>query len=530
MIQMSIKNIENEILILDTSLDKAAAGHYNHYNPHHHHHHHHHFTNQQHMRAQKTHALDEARHAHEDLEFQLMEIEAKYETELEDIQNRLIAEQDHLLSMFEQRQASLNDYDSQQTAMLLRVKSETEALEDDRCKLIEEFKKQRDHLQMVEKRINQLMAEDQLINERNNGNETASQEQQNQQDTPSPASSSVSLTSTTNSGGGETTTSSSGVSGTATSPSSSSQCTTTNVSSLATNLNKLNNGLFNMNNSSINSQSSNNYSVTQTPNRYPNQANHSNYQYIQPQQNQTTNSSQLQFIQNALQVSSCVSANPRTASLSRSFRDILENTMLINGLCDIQSPRPTPLLPRLHLNSSAGSSSFNNNQNNSNLINKMNGGSSSAAALTTSHSINNNKNVSFNTKSLTTTPTRPCSTDQVVGELMMMNPQQHVHVNMVTSAESTAAAANTQLAVKFAELERHLALSKSQNYAQLEQQLEEREREMQLFQEEKRRREQLERQLSDEITYREKVVEENIKLRDNKKKTQVTKELNFSTG
>lgn len=48
--------------------------------------------------------LEEAKHKHEDLEFQLMELEAKYESELEDIQNRLIIEQDNLLSVFRQRQ------------------------------------------------------------------------------------------------------------------------------------------------------------------------------------------------------------------------------------------------------------------------------------------------------------------------------------------------------------------------------------------------------------------------------------------
>jgi hypothetical protein len=50
--------------------------------------------------------------------------------------------------------------------------------------------------------------------------------------------------------------------------------------------------------------------------------------------------------------------------------------------------------------------------------------------------------------------------------------------------------------------------------------LQARERELQLLQEEKRKREELERQLNEEKNLREKIVEENIKLRD-KKKTQV---------
>ena len=70
-----------------------------------------------------------------------MELEAKYESELEDIQNRLIKEQDNLLNAFKQRQINLNDYDHQQTQMLMQVKAETECLEIERQKLIEQFKK-----------------------------------------------------------------------------------------------------------------------------------------------------------------------------------------------------------------------------------------------------------------------------------------------------------------------------------------------------------------------------------------------------
>ena len=53
--------------------------------------------------------------------------------------------------------------------------------------------------------------------------------------------------------------------------------------------------------------------------------------------------------------------------------------------------------------------------------------------------------------------------------------------------------------------------------------LQARERELKLLQEEKKKREELERQLNLEIQIREKIVEENIKLRDNKKATQVNK-------
>ena len=47
-----------------------------------------------------------------------------------------------------------------------------------------------------------------------------------------------------------------------------------------------------------------------------------------------------------------------------------------------------------------------------------------------------------------------------------------------------------------------------------------RERELQLLEEERKKREELEKKLNDEIIFREKIIEENIKLRD-KKHTQV---------
>lgn len=132
MVQMTMKNVENEILILDTNIDAnfidSGLS----------------FSEQKHLdslKHQKHHALEESKRTHEDLEFQLMELEAKYESELEDIQNRLIKEQDNLLNAFKQRQSNLNEYDRQQTDMLVAVKAETEYLEEERQKLIEQFKK-----------------------------------------------------------------------------------------------------------------------------------------------------------------------------------------------------------------------------------------------------------------------------------------------------------------------------------------------------------------------------------------------------
>ena len=170
MLEMTIKNIENEILILDTNLPPPKHNHGL-------------------SRGVKERALDDARHMHEDLEFQLMEIEAKYETELEEIQNRLIREQDALLHAFGRRQASLDEYDQKQTEMLLRVKAVTELLESERLKFLAEFKRQRESLAHVEAKISQLAASIELqSNLTDKLNET-----------PSPASSSASLSSNSNS-------------------------------------------------------------------------------------------------------------------------------------------------------------------------------------------------------------------------------------------------------------------------------------------------------------------------------------------
>jgi hypothetical protein len=129
------KRSENSALLLDSPGDRAPL---------------------ETLRLQKIHSLDEAKRTHEDLEFQLMELEAKYESELEDIQNRLIGEQDALLNAFKQRHASLSEYDKQQTEMLMKVKAETETLEHERQQLIEQFKKQRTHLQLIERKLQKM--------------------------------------------------------------------------------------------------------------------------------------------------------------------------------------------------------------------------------------------------------------------------------------------------------------------------------------------------------------------------------------
>lgn len=179
-VQMTIKNIENEILILDTTLDadfRLSGLNQNRFD-------------WENIKTQKEHALEEAQRAHEDLEFQLMELEAKYETELEDIQSRLINEQEILIESFKYKNC-LTGADHEQQKLINKLKSETEILELEKKKLIDQFQKQRSQLESIEKKLHKI-GENKDKNENLEINE-------NENDSPSPASSSASLSSATNS-------------------------------------------------------------------------------------------------------------------------------------------------------------------------------------------------------------------------------------------------------------------------------------------------------------------------------------------
>lgn len=120
-------------------------------------------------------------------------------------------------------------------------------------------------------------------------------------------------------------------------------------------------------------------------------------------------------------------------------------------------------------------------------------------------------------------PLSPSSTTYNTGKNEVFSSPIHHAQNAKLSASqvpTTPVLVNNQLAFKFAQLERTLELTKAQNNNLLEQQLQARERELKMLQDEKKKREELERQLNLEIQIREKIVEENIKLRDNKKSTQ----------
>ncbi|CAF0719812.1 unnamed protein product [Brachionus calyciflorus] len=399
-VQMTIKNIENEILILDTTLDTnffLSTGNCL-------------DLDWENLKNQKEHALEEARRAHEDLEFQLMELEAKYETELEDIQTRLIKEQEILIESFKQKQHNLTTFDHEQQKIILQIKSETEILELERLNLIEQFKKHRNQLESIEKKL-QKIGDYQSLDVNLDNQENVSQE-----DSPSPASSSVSLSSATNS-------------------------SETNPSS----------------------------SVNQPRYVYPS---------ILPQ-----------ILQCSLNQNK---TNNYKKHLSQSFRDILENTMLINGISEANNRNYINLNPN-----------YSKNQRLS--INKSLG------------SLNNQTTVIAANVS--------CLTGSVNNQSKMNSSQQHLLMEQNMDEfiddleKKLSSPISNQLAIKFANLERSLAMSKAENNNLLEQQYQARERELFLLQEEKRKREDLERQLNEEKNLRLKICEENIKLRD-KKQTQ----------
>ena len=542
MVQMTIKNIENEILILDTTLDTNYM-----LNSHSTQHNDHGRIHCEHLKAQKEHALEDAKRAHEDLEFQLMELEAKYESELEDIQNRLIKEQDNLLSAFKLRQTSLNDYDQQQTQMLMQVKAETECLEMERQKLIDQFKKQRAHLHQVERKLHKLLRHDENgapdldepSDERLLAAQAASHSQSESshsnsndlQETPSPASSSVSLSSTNTS--------------TEHTPPIHQALDEQPIKELHSTLQH-----------QLSKLQLSPSAHAPTPSRFLNPARYPINPNVylaqqQQQQQQKQNLEHLQSIQSQLYSNKCPTSSSQKSQqykkqLSQSFRDILENTLLINGFDTANASLAHSLYsptraPASHYANKSGASSGAQAL----IMNYNCGNGRHAKALNQSTcSLNNNNNnnmMSPNGKSSLNYSSSILEQAKMFKDLDLINTSninpmtlsQLPSTNLLDIDEDQADApsyaqlspklpttpVNNQLALKFVELERKLEMSKAENNSLLEQQLQARERELKLLQEEKRKREELERQLDQEIHLREKIVEENIKLRD-KKSTQ----------
>ncbi|RNA27518.1 pleckstrin homology-like domain family B member 2 isoform X1 [Brachionus plicatilis] len=405
-VQMTIKNIENEILILDTTLDSnfRLSG----------------LDSSriewENIKSQKEHALEEARRAHEDLEFQLMELEAKYETELEDIQTRLINEQEILIESFKQKNC-LVGADQEQQKLISKLKSETEILELEKKSLIDQFQKQRSQLESIEKKLQKIGENrEKKLNENLELNE-------NGNDSPSPASSSASLSSATNSS--------------ETGP-------------------------------SINQ----NYKSQECDQTSPIAE-----RYFYPQLDQ---------IQNQIYSSAFHQANSNNyhKQFSQSFRDILENTMLINGIGEANN------FGRNQTKNSTFSPYSHKAQRLSRCLhakNSLAGGYVSEVAA----------NVSGLTGSV--------NHAKIPIDLSHhMLPDQEMDEYIDELEKKLLCPINGQLAMKFAELNR----AKADNYCEQYQT-----REIYLIEQEKNKRD--ERNLKEE-TLRYKMSEENIKLRDKK--------------
>ena len=96
-------------------------------------------------------ALETERKIFEDMEFQQLEIESKYEEEKEEIQRQLLREQEALEETRRERESRLKEIDHQQREMLLACKKDTEALEVKREKLVAEFQLEKEKLKELEK-------------------------------------------------------------------------------------------------------------------------------------------------------------------------------------------------------------------------------------------------------------------------------------------------------------------------------------------------------------------------------------------
>ncbi|XP_060573136.1 pleckstrin homology-like domain family B member 1 isoform X3 [Ruditapes philippinarum] len=88
--------------------------------------------------------LDNQRKVFDDLEFQQLESEAKFEEDKEQSQRRLLADQNNLLDRYRTREESLQQISNQQREAILSVRRDMERFEADRQKSIDQFKQERD--------------------------------------------------------------------------------------------------------------------------------------------------------------------------------------------------------------------------------------------------------------------------------------------------------------------------------------------------------------------------------------------------
>ena len=221
---------------------------------------------------------------------------------------------------------------------------------------------------------------------------------------------------------------------------------------------------------------------TLTPNRYiPPSTNPNRYLYS----NQTNN---FQF-QHLLQQQPTLNPNKSQnykKQLSQSFRDILENTLLINGINDLnmssrnaniyQSSNfmTTPSTPTQNTPNkiNPGFQRVNNsNYTGTGTVKSLNKSTSSLNGAHKMHQGNQQQMIVINDlidASLNNKKNSANDTLMDESSLINTNFQTPVHTSNTNGAPVVL---NTQLAYKFAELERNLAMTKAENHNLLEQQV-----------------------------------------------------------
>ncbi|GFS08674.1 pleckstrin-like protein domain family B member 2 [Elysia marginata] len=100
--------------------------------------------------------LERQRRIFDDLEFQQLEAEARFESEREQLNTRLLAQQAELLQKYKEREERLQQIDIQQKCMVSAVKESLENYRQQRLDLIEAYKKEKAKITHCDKQIADL--------------------------------------------------------------------------------------------------------------------------------------------------------------------------------------------------------------------------------------------------------------------------------------------------------------------------------------------------------------------------------------
>uniref|UniRef100_A0A0B7ARV0 PH domain-containing protein n=2 Tax=Arion vulgaris TaxID=1028688 RepID=A0A0B7ARV0_9EUPU len=105
------------------------------------------------MRVRLQQELERQRRIFDDLEFQQLEAEARFETEKEQVSGRLMSQQADLLQKYKEREERLQQIDIQQKQMLGSVKSSLENFKQQRQRLADSCKKEKSKVAHCDKKI-----------------------------------------------------------------------------------------------------------------------------------------------------------------------------------------------------------------------------------------------------------------------------------------------------------------------------------------------------------------------------------------